>query len=441
MTINKDNLNSLALNPVTVKLSGVTDNSELKLNVALEPIVELSLADNEDGGNVIEATSPYASFGVKAKLLQGVLSGGIKIKVESDGDVTSLVNTSLGSMLSNGNVAYADMLEYYPSESEFDAGWNLIGNPYLSNINLTKEHNVVLNEDEVVKYLYQYNPESDTYTAWDMVENYDETQKLMPFQPFFVQTRQSGASLVITPEAKNTSINRRVFDHYMLHENKMLRLGLYESDSDKLADLTEVKLQDETSAGFVFGEDAVKMWGGLNSKTNEMATVCDNRSLSVNVLPGKQVEIPLYLRLSSTGKFRIAAIKSYGYGLNDKAELLDKTTGQRWNLLDGNGYEFEVKTADEAKSRFVLVLNVQEGTTGIGQVADSGKPSVSVNGNICRIDGLTDKSVIEIFDTAGRRRVYTTTSASSTTHQLASGTYIVRVRTSNKDYTNKINVR
>lgn len=440
VTINKNNLNPLAVNPVTISLSGVTDNSELKLNVALEPIVELSLADNEDGGNVIEATSPYASFGVKAKLLQGVLSGGIKIKVVSYGDVTSLVNTSLGSMLSNGNVAYADMLEYYPSESEFDAGWNLIGNPYLSNINLTKEHNVVLNEDEVVKYLYQYNPENDTYTAWDMVENYDETQKLMPFQPFFVQTRQSGASLVITPEAKNTSINRRVFDHYMLHENKMLRLGLYVGDSDKLADRTEVKLQDETSAGFVIGEDAVKMWGGLNSKTNEMATVCGNRNLSVNVLPGKKVEIPLYLRLSSTGKFRIAAIKSYGYGLNDKAELLDKSTGQRWSLLDGNGYEFDVNNIDEAKSRFALVLSVHEETTGVGQVA-GGKPSVSIDGNTCRIEGLSGKSVIEMFDTAGRRCVYTTTSSDSYSHQLPSGTYIVRVRTSNKDYTNKINVR
>ena len=251
VTINKDNLNPLAVNPVTINLSGVTDNSELKLKVALEPIVELSLADNDENGNVIEATSPYASFGVKAKLLQGVVSGGIKIRVETDENVTSLVNTSLGSMLSNGNVAYADMLDYYPSASEFDAGWNLIGNPYMSNINLTKNQNVILKEDEVVKYLYQYNPESDTYTAWDMVENYDETQKLMPFQPFFVQTRQPGASLVITPEAKNTSINRRVFDHYMLHESKMLRLGLYEGDSDKLADRTEVKLQDETSAGFV----------------------------------------------------------------------------------------------------------------------------------------------------------------------------------------------
>ena len=94
----------------------------------------------------------------------------------------------------------------------------------------------------MVKYLYQYNPESDTYTAWDMVENYDETQKLMPFQPFFVQTRQTGASLVIKPESKSTTINRRVFDHYMLHESRMLRHGLYAGDYDKLSDRTEIKI-------------------------------------------------------------------------------------------------------------------------------------------------------------------------------------------------------
>lgn len=441
VAINKDNLNRLAVNPVTIKLSGVSEGSELKLNVALEPVVELSLAGNEDGGNVIEAKSPYASFGVKAKLLQGVLDGGINIKVETDPDVTNLVNTSLGTMLSNGNVTYSDLLEYHQADNEYDAGWNLVGNPYLADINLTKKYNIMLDEEEVVKYLYQYDAASDTYTAWDMVDNYDEAQRLMPLQPFFVQTRQPGASIVITPEAKSTSINRRVFDHYMLHESRMLRLALYAGDSDTPADRTEVKLQDETSAGFVLGEDAMKMWGGLNSRSNEMSTVCDGHNLSVNVLPGKQVEIPLHLRLTSTGKFRIATIKSYGYGLNDRAELYDRVTGLRRDLLDGNEYEFDVDTAEEAESRFVLIIKLYDVATGIGQEEASARPSVSVDGNTCRIEGLSGKSVIEIFDIAGRRCVYTTTQGASSAHQLPQGTYIVRVRTSNKDYTNKISVK
>lgn len=438
ITINKDNLNKLAVNPVTVTLSGVSEGGELKLNVALEPIVELSLADNDSEDNSIVVENPYASFGVKAKLVQGVLAGGVKIKTTAD--MPNIVNTAVGSMLSNNDVAYTDILEYYPSASEFDAGWNLIGNPYLSNINLTKEQNVSLHEDEVVKYLYQYNPESDTYTAWDMVENYDETQKLMPFQPFFVQTRQTGASLVIKPESKSTTINRRVFDHYMLHESRMLRLGLYAGDSDKLSDRTEIKIQEGTSTDIVFGEDAVKMWGGLNSKTNEMATVAGDRYLSVNVLPDKRVEVPLHLQLSAPGKYRIASISSYGYGLNDNAELVDKATGARWKLLDGEAYEFNVTDVKEAASRFIVWISIREDMTGVEDAAEA-KPSVSVESGACRIDGLSGKSVIEIFDTAGRRIVYTTVTSASSTHNLTAGTYIVRVRTSNKDFSNKINVR
>ena len=438
IAINKDNLNKLAVNPVTVTLSGVSEGGELKLNVALEPIVELSLADNDSEDNSIVVEDPYASFGVKAKLVQGVLAGGVKIKTTAD--MPNIVNTAVGSMLSNNDVAYTDILEYYPSASEFDAGWNLIGNPYLSNINLTKEQNVSLHEDEVVKYLYQYNPESDTYTAWDMVENYDETQKLMPFQPFFVQTRQTGASLVIKPESKSTTINRRVFDHYMLHESRMLRLGLYAGDSDKLSDRTEIKIQEGTSTDIVFGEDAVKMWGGLNSKTNEMATVAGDRYLSVNVLPDKRVEVPLHLQLSAPGKYRIASISSYGYGLNDNAELVDKATGARWKLLDGEAYEFNVADVKEAASRFIVWISIREDMTGVEDAAEA-KPSVSVESGACRIDGLSGKSVIEIFDTAGRRIVYTTVTSASSTHNLTAGTYIVRVRTSNKDFSNKINVR
>lgn len=438
IAINKDNLDKLAVNPVTVTLSGVSEGGELKLNVALEPIVELSLADNDSEDNSIVVENPYASFGVKAKLVQGVLAGGVKIKTTAD--MPNIVNTAVGSMLSNNDVAYTDILEYYPSASEFDAGWNLIGNPYLSNINLTKEQNVSLHEDKVVKYLYQYNPESDTYTAWDMVENYDETQKLMPFQPFFVQTRQTGASLVIKPESKSTTINRRVFDHYMLHESRMLRLGLYAGDSDKLSDRTEIKIQEGTSTDIVFGEDAVKMWGGLNSKTNEMATVAGDRYLSVNVLPNKRVEIPLHLQLSAPGKYRIAALSSYGYGLNDTAELVDKSTGARWKLLDGEAYEFNVADVKEAASRFVVWISIREDMTGVEGAAEA-KPSVSVESGACRIEGLSGKSVIEIFDTAGRRIVYTTVTSASSTHNLTAGTYIVRVRTSNKDFSNKINVR
>lgn len=438
LTIDKEKLNKLALNPVSIRLTGVTDQSDYNFNVALEPIVKLTLADQtEETDSALIVTSPYPSLSVKAKLLQGVLREPVKIKTNVD--VPSQINTSVGHLLSNNPVMLADNLEYYPSKSEFDAGWNLVGNPYLSNVNLTKEQNVQISEDEIVKYMYLYNAENDTYTAWDMVENYDETQKVMPFQPFFIQTKLQGVSMVITPEAKNTTINRKVFDHYMLHESKMLRLGLYLGDSDQIADQTEVKIQEETSSDFILGEDAMKMWGGMNSKSNEMATVSGKRYVSVNVLPDRMAEIPLYLRLNATGKCKISVIKSYGYGLNDKAMLIDKQTGQSWNLLDGDGYEFEVKTPAEAATRFVLSLNLDDATDV--EQAELQRPVVTVNGGVCRVEGLSGKSVVEFFDTSGRRQAYLTTDKTYVEQTLRSGNYIVRVRTSNKDFSNKINVR
>ena len=85
------------------------------------------------------------------------------------------------------------------------------------------------------------------------------------------------------------------------------------------------------------------------------------------------------------------------------------------------------------------MLSVHEETIGVGQVA-GGKLGKHRRKHMPH-RRLSGKSVIEMFDTAGRRCVYTTTSSDSYSHQLPSGTYIVRVRTSNKDYTNKINVR
>ena len=179
----------------------------------------------------------------------------------------------------------------------------------------------------------------------------------------------------------------------------------------------------------------------MNGQSNELATVCDGRYAAINVLPEKQTEIPLYLRLSISGKFRIAPLKTFGFGLNDRIELLDRKTGKRWNLLEGNGCEFEITDTKKEAERFVLAVDIHEATTDIGQQPD-GQPQVVIEGTICRIEGLKEKAVVEIFDTAGRRIAYDTADNNDYfEHNLQRGNYIVRVRTSNKDYSTKINVR
>lgn len=433
--IDKEALNKLGVNPLTVKLTGVSEPVELKLNVVLEPIVQLELADDADSDALV-IDSPYSSFAVKARLLQGILPDGVNIVTETEAG--TMINTGMGSLVSNNNVTISDNLEFYKGRSEADEGWNLVGNPYLSNINMTKEQNVVIDESFIVKYMYQYNPESDTYTAWDMVENYDETQKLSPFQPFFIQTKQEGASLVITPEAKSTTVNRRVLDHFMMKESHIVRIGLYQGDSEKMSDRTEIRVQRDTESGFAVGEDALKMWGGVNSKANEIATSADGRYMSVNVMPDSDVEIPVFLRLNATGKFRMAVFSAMGMGTEDEVILTDRKTGTTWNLLDGDGYEFTADQKGDISDRFVVSVKLGD-TSGIEDTESS--LYVSVDGNDCTVNNLTGAGVIEVFDTAGRRIIFAKAEGPSYTMSLNSGNYIVRVRMSDKDYTTKINVR
>lgn len=442
--IRRDALHPLRLNPLTVVLAGVSEPTGLKLNVAFEPVVSLSLADGGERTDMT-ATSSHPTLNVRAELIQGVWNQGVEIGVSVWPETTSsTVSTAMGNWTDNNAVDYGSgLLAYAEAQSEADAGWNLMGNPYLADINLTRANNVELDEQEIVKYLYQYNAATDTYTAWDMVDNYDETQRILPMEPFFVQTRREGASMQIKPGARERDMNRRVFAHYMLRQSRTLRLGLFAGADTVAADRTEIKITEGADRGFVVGEDAQKMWGGLNGRAHELATEADGHFLAVNVLPDGQTEIPLIVRPGQAGDYRMGCLRTAGFGLYDKVMLVDRKTGREWNLLDNETATFSTDCSSEDERRFAVRINLYEETTGTGSAPEAERPMVRVEGATFRIENPGGQAaVVEIFDAAGRRTVHTTLPAGGQLEQkLRTGIYIVRVRTANKDYSTKINVR
>lgn len=435
--INKEGLDKLGVNPVTVKLNGVSVPAEFKFNVVLETIVNMELV-NGDVSEVVVVKNSISSLPVKAKLVQGIMPDRIQITTEA-GKATSSTDIGLGAAIANSDVMISENLEFHESDSPTDEGWNLIGNPYLSNVNLTKPQNVEIDESRILKYMYQYNPENDTYTVWDMVENYDPSQKLAPFQPFFVQTTQAGASLNIKPQAKSLELNRKVLYHLQEAESKIARIALFKDNSEQELDRTEIRVQRESDSEFVMGEDAIKMWGGMNGKTNEIATYINSRFMSVNVFPDAEYTVPVYLRLNSKGMFRLAVNYKAGFGEDDKIILRDEKTGTEWNLLDGDSYEFNVEDEADAAKRFVLYVKAEN----ITDIDENSHNSVKVytDNNNCIVENISDNSVVEIYDVAGRRIVYSKPNNHTFTVKLNEGNYIVNIRENNKDYTTKINIR
>lgn len=435
--IDKEKINKMALNPVTVKLSGVSEPVEMTFNVALEPILELSLANGTEQVLTVDETT--MSLPIKATLKQGVINGKYTIVTETgDGNnIESIVNTGMGNLLSNNNVTIKDNLEFYKGVAETEEGWNLIGNPYLSNVNMTKEQNVLIDESYVLKYMYQYNPENDTYNVWDMVENYDPTQRVAPFHSFFIQTKQEGASLTITPVAKDTVINRKVFSHYMLEDKRKLRISLFAGDNEKESDHTDIQLGRDADSNFVNGEDALKMWGGLNGKPDEIATAQNGRYLAINEIPAEDTEISLYLKLNNTGRFRLETTQITGFSDKDKIELVDHKTGAVWNMnQNGASYGFDTADAAENKSRFSVRIKLDK--TGVTAGEEEGRCYVLTDGNECIVKDMPENSTVEIFDLSGIRHRYEKNQSGTYTTTLDNGKYIVRVKSHNKEYTTKI---
>lgn len=445
VTIDKSALDPFAENPVTLRLSGVTENTDIHFKVSLEPIVKLTLLQDQkalDNESVITVDNVNCNFHVQVDLLQGVLKENLPFVTEYDSTSLLKVNTGtqVGNLLANYAVTMKNTLEYHSAAEPEDEGWNLVGNPYLHNLNLTKKQNIDFDEAYLQKYMYQYDPETDTYRAWDMVDNYDPDQQLKSLQPFFVQTCQEGASLTITPEAKNQNISRRVFDHYNLSDAAFLRLSLL-SENQQEYDCTQIRIQDDADDDYLFGEDAVKMWGGLNAQSNEIATQASGRRLSVNVVASHQIEIPLYLKLSHTGTFELALTQQNGFVFTDKIQLYDKKLKVRHDLQTGRNYRFQVDAVAEATTRFALLLSTGDETTGIDSAEDQEqKIQIGANG-MCTVSGLSGKNVIEVFDVIGRRILYMPTSENTLNLRLKSGTYVVNVRGEQSDYSQKIVVK
>ncbi len=430
--IDKSKIDKMGLNPVTVQAVG-SESAPLNLNVYLEPKVQLRLK-NGTGEHTFIATSPTATLEVEAELLQGYLDR--EVELATVADVNSAMNIGNGTLLLDRPVTI-DKLEHHTSPyGELQEGWNLIGNPYLANINLTKHQNVSFDEQKMTKFIYQYNRELDNYITSDMT-NYDDEQRILPFQSYFVQTLTQDAELTITPVAKEVTINRRTFDYYTATEFTSVRLKLY--TEEKESDRTDIIWEEGASPEFVINEDAPKLWS-MNAAANQLYSFAGNSEASVNAVPMDTKEINLGIHVGTPGELALRMNRINGFVESDEIILLDKATGVEWNLKDGADYKFKAEQKGNLKDRFALKIKRNAGPVGIEDNADTSY-QVYVEDRNCMINNLKGDALISIFNIQGQLIVREQSKQGTYSVSLNPGGYVVKIRENGKDYVTKIMVK
>ena len=316
-------------------------------------------------------------------------------------------------------------LNFTTSDKVSDAGWNLVGNPFQSEVSWDKvieavENDIFINGGAGAAIYFFDNATGNyqSYVSGASTNGLDGT--INPMDAFFIKSFASGAKL---------SIKRKFFPSTLVTRNatldqpKVLKAALSNSSS---IDETVIRFNEEASDYTDEQFDAYKEFGGSNLCQIYTKSV-DNTALSINTLESdqQQVELELFVKCPSAGSYTINFdnIESFD---TDAVYLIDKKDGLMINLADEASYSFNTD-ASGTLDRFLIVTKSNQLTTSIEE-STATVPFYYYNGQIRLLDNSL-KGDVSLYNSIGQNIFTSRTqgNAISLPNDLAPGVYIATI--------------
>lgn len=464
--VDPSKLDRFALNPVTININTNVEGATvdpIKFYVYLQPHVQLSLANGENGSpRQFTATSPYPVLDIEAKLIEGYLTEDVKLKF-TPSELGHSVNLASGSLLLGQDATPRSLDFFEPSDQGgLDGGWNLIGNPFLSNINLTKHQNMEYDSNLVTHYIYHLLPGGDNFIAYDMT-SFRQDQQVLPFQSFFVQAMDANASFTVKEEAKEIALNRKTFDYFSASEVKTLELALMVDGQE--VDRTTIQWSDDGVAAFRIDEDAPKMWArkeGVNTFYTLSESIVgrtpqedaggpaplgkgvrkdidpDNKPLSFNVIHANTQKVDLVFDTRpEASDISIVPVSMTGFSDDDVLFFNDMSRFRRSTLSEGQSYAVEYPDNKHT-------ISIEDMSPTAIHDANGSRPDYRIytSQDECTVTGLQGDAEVVIFNLAGLPVVRQHVVGSDTyTTRIPNDIYIVRIFENGKEFVSKIVVK
>ena len=308
-----------------------------------------------------------------------------------------------------GVVAYGSALPIADNHK----GWNLVGQPYLSNYDL-KGINAT--------YMTRWN--GTAYTEW----SHFDTANMKPFEAFFVQADAALAASDLT---------------FALESRQLVRSSVFNDLTDRIqlnistafgTDRTTVILDDSESTAYQINHDLEKWL--TKAEKPQIFTNLSGVNYAYNALPVKDAQnLPLGVYSKATGSSTISADLSNAPGISQLL-LTDHVENITTDLMRSD-YNFTA-SAGTTNSRFTLAAQ-RVTTLTDNHDAPSNLPIISImNGNLL-VKNITEKTKIRVFDSLGRMIAYKETGDSSLEIPLVgSGVYTVMLIAGEKSCVRKV---
>ncbi|MDE6194661.1 MAG: leucine-rich repeat domain-containing protein [Muribaculaceae bacterium] len=360
---------------------------------------------NATSGNWVNVPSDGVLKGGQGYIFQAKETGWLRLPAAS----TSEHDKFFGSNQVNYDLADN------ACETEANAGWNFVANPYPTYYD--------------IYYIDMQAPitvwTGSTYKAYSLNDGDrgDDTFVLRPMQPFFVQksTADLSTGMPLVGRQVNTTIDRsRAPRPATVDENRhKLNLELFCDDNEEADDYTRVVLNEQASLAYETVRDASKFMT-MNADVAQLYTLgSEGHPMAINERPYEDGNVALGVLLPAADRtYRISARRA-----DRKAWLYDAETGMEADLTEGDYFFTASKTGIDNKRfsiRFAPTVNSVEGvdaTDAVKVIGGTGSISVSAPAG----------SAVTVFATDGS--VITNTEAENgiVDVPVAGGVYVVKV--------------
>lgn len=251
--------------------------------------------------------------------------------------------------LFSGNQTFSN-LSYTPAAGGYQFGWNLVGNPFPSAIDMDV---AALTATGLNGFAYVWT--GTNYVSGPLAGGAGTLAgNIIPSaQGFFVRTEAAGANLTI-PNAARVHSSQSFYKNNETFENTIMLTASGNGAEDRMM----FAVNPEATAGYDYNFDAYKLFGNADAPqlyTSILDRNQDNINLSISSVDviEAETEFPVMFKAGVDGNYTITSSYPESFMSGSQIILTDNLTGLRHDLRQNPVYAFSAAAGDDA-NRFKL---------------------------------------------------------------------------------------